>query len=124
MNDLLFDTINSATVDTRFPEEELGAQLETIAKLIKTKDVRGADRDVFYAKLSGFDTHGDKKLQLGLLTTQLNNALEAFTTEMKGANYWDDITIVGVSEFGRTLTENSGKRMVVIFAVAATSRTT
>ncbi len=45
----------------------------------------------------------------------MNAALEAFTTELKAQGVWDDVTIVGVSEFGRTLTMNSGKRIFVAF---------
>lgn len=44
-----------------------------------------------------------------LLTNKMNSGLDAFTTEMKAQGVWDDITIVGVSEFGRTLTMNSGE---------------
>ena len=43
-----------------------------------------------------------------LLTNKMNSGLDAFTSEMKAQGVWDDITIVGVSEFGRTLTMNSG----------------
>jgi len=38
----------------------------------------------------------------------MNNGLKAFTDEMKAQGRWDDITIVAVSEFGRTLSVNSG----------------
>eukprot|EP00586_Coscinodiscus_wailesii_P017163 CAMPEP_0172518280 /NCGR_PEP_ID=MMETSP1066-20121228/290722_1 /TAXON_ID=671091 /ORGANISM="Coscinodiscus wailesii, Strain CCMP2513" /LENGTH=2420 /DNA_ID=CAMNT_0013300633 /DNA_START=56 /DNA_END=7314 /DNA_ORIENTATION=- len=106
-NALLYDSISTTEVDTTFPEDELGSQLETISKLIKTKDARGTDRDVFYASFGSFDTHGNTKSTFNILNNQMNSGLEAFTTELKTQGMWDDITIIGVSEFGRTLTMNS-----------------
>jgi uncharacterized protein (DUF1501 family) len=38
----------------------------------------------------------------------MNTSLQAFTTEMKAQGTWDDVTIVMVSEFARTLTGNTG----------------
>ena len=48
--------LSSTQLDTQFPETKLGKQLETIAKLIKSKDDRGTNRDVFYAKYGSYDT--------------------------------------------------------------------
>ena len=55
-NDLLFNMLSLTQLDTQFPETKLGKQLETIAKLIKSKDDRGTNRDVFYAKHGSYDT--------------------------------------------------------------------
>ena len=52
--------------------------------------------------------HGDTKAHFNILNTELNGALEAFTAELRAQGVWDDVTIVAVSEFGRTLTMNSG----------------
>jgi uncharacterized protein (DUF1501 family) len=38
----------------------------------------------------------------------MNDALEAFTTEIKAQGSWDDVTIIMVSEFARTLAGNTG----------------
>ena len=40
---------------------------------------------------------------------EVNDALSAFTDEMKARNVWDDVTTVITSDFGRTLTANSGR---------------
>ena len=58
-----------------------------------------------------YTKHSDKNIAFDILGEQLNNGLEAFVTEMKNQGMWDKITIVGVSEFGRTLSENSGMYM-------------
>ena len=47
---------------------------------------------------------------LDSLTQDLDNAINSFVTEMKIQGIWDDgITVVGLSEFGRTLTTNTGE---------------
>ena len=42
------------------------------------------------------------------LTMTLDKELQAFTAEMKAQKVWDDVTIVTVSEFARTLQGNTG----------------
>lgn len=38
----------------------------------------------------------------------MNVGLNSFTSEMKAQGAWDDVTIVMVSEFARTLPGNTG----------------
>ena len=52
--------------------------------------------------------HDNIKIQLDALTLELNGALDAFVTEMKAQGVWNDITIVMVSEFARTMVGNTG----------------
>ena len=100
-NDLLYDAVETATVATTFPDTPFGKQLEIVAKLIQSREHRGNDRDVFYAKMPGFDSHGHLKMVLDGLTTELNGALDAFVTEIRDAQQvWDDVTVVVTSEFG------------------------
>lgn len=40
---------------------------------------------------------------------ELNDALTLFRDEMVNAKLWENVTVVLVSEFGRTLTANSGE---------------
>jgi hypothetical protein len=55
-NQLLYDTLQTVTVDTLFPSSSssssIGSQFETVSKMIKTKDIRGVDRDIFYVEQS------------------------------------------------------------------------
>jgi len=107
--DLLFDALESVTLQTAFTQtNRLSRQFENVAKLIKTKDTRGTDRDIFYVEQSGFDTHDNLESAFNALTTNMNQGLEEFQGEMVKQNIWDDVVIVMVSEFARTLTENSG----------------
>lgn len=107
-NELLYEALSSVQLSTTFPGHDLGKQMELVTKLIKTKATRGTDRDVFYVESRGFDTHDNIKQELDEKTEEMNSALEAFTTEMKAQGSWDDITLVMVSEFARTLVGNTG----------------
>ena len=106
--DLLFDALESVTLQTAFTKSnELSRQFENVAKLIKTKDTRGTDRDVFYVEQFGFDTHDNLESDFNTLAITMNQGLEEFHGEMVKQGTWDDVVIVMVSEFARTLTENS-----------------
>lgn len=58
--------------------------------------------------MGGFDAHKDVLQSLDLRFTELNQAVEELVTELKLIGAWDDVTIVQTSDFGRTLTGNSG----------------
>jgi len=74
----------------------------------KNLKLRKSDRDVFYTEIAGFDTHDNIATRLSERLIEVNDGLEAFVTEMKDQNIWDDTAIVVVSEFARTLMPNTG----------------
>ena len=99
--------IGLATLDTTFATDSLSKQLLQVAKLIKL-DVspdKNMERSAYLTKIGGWDTHADYDIsaQVGAL----NAALTSFVNEMKAQSIWDDVAIVCVSDFGRTLTSNS-----------------
>jgi uncharacterized protein (DUF1501 family) len=53
-NELLYDALQTTTVDTTFPTDSIGRQVQTAATLMKTRNVRGTDRDVFYVTQGTF----------------------------------------------------------------------
>ena len=66
----------------------------------------GADRQVFFAGLGGFDTHDNQARDLSRQQSQYAQAIAAFyqaTTEMGAQN---DVTLFTASDFGRSLVEN------------------
>lgn len=65
-------------------------------------------RDIFFVEQGGWDTHENIKIDLDRLTSEVNTALQSFTTEIKSQGAWDDVTIIMLSEFARTLTGNTG----------------
>jgi uncharacterized protein (DUF1501 family) len=108
-NKLLYDAITNTKLNTEFPDRWLAQQMEVVAKMIKTKNVRGSDRDIFFVDLGGFDTHSNMVEALAERMTEINEAVGAFATEMKSQSRWNDVVLVFVSEFARTLTPNTSR---------------
>ena len=107
-NALLFAKYNAVKLTNTFPATHVGRAMGSIAKLIQTKDDRGVDRDVFFAQKEGFDTHFDIEVPLQNLFQELDDGLSKFAKELKDKGLWDDVTVICVSEFGRTLMGNTG----------------
>ena len=91
------------------PNETLATRFSMLLKLMLTKDDRGSDRDVFYASIGGFDHHDNMKDGLEERFDELNISLDWFHRNLKRYNLWDNVTIVAMSDFGRTITPNSGE---------------
>jgi uncharacterized protein (DUF1800 family)/uncharacterized protein (DUF1501 family) len=86
----------------------LGKQFTQIAKVMRLRnhpDVQ-SERDVFATKLGGFDTHQDGGGKLDSLLAEVDATVKKFSDEMKAQSLWDNVTIVTLSDFGRTLTSN------------------
>lgn len=108
-NELMYEELTQAYVNATFPETDLGMQLSSLAKVMKTKDVRGTDRDIFNVRIGSFDHHIQIAEPLRERLETINDAIEAFVIEMRDyQNIWDDVTIVLTSEFARTLMANTG----------------
>jgi uncharacterized protein (DUF1501 family) len=107
-NQLLRTAVEEVTPITEFPDSYFSQQLEVVTKLIATRDARGADKDVFYVEMGGYDTHASVEENLSNQFIQVNSALDAFVSELKVMNLWDSVTTMQVSDFARTLNPNSG----------------
>lgn len=81
-------------------------QLEQVASLISQRAALEAERDVFLVELGGFDSHADLVEKQNDLFGSIDAALSAFTAEMKAQQVWQQVTLVAISEFGRTMTNN------------------
>jgi len=107
-NQLLFDAFDQTKLTTAFSEyNDLSKQFEAVSKAIKNRIVRGVDRDVFYVETGNFDTHADMNTLLGSRAMAINEAFGSFVAEMKAQGRWDDVVVVFVSEFARTLVPNT-----------------
>jgi cullin-associated NEDD8-dissociated protein 1 len=99
----------NVTLETDYDPAAGGAwsrQLEQIAKLIKVDTTELAnERAAFVTMAGGWDTHATADLT-GLLDP-LNTALDQFVKELKAQKLWNNVTILCVSDFGRTLTTNA-----------------
>ena len=86
-----------------YPNTELGKDLKTIASLIFS-DI---NTKVYYVSLGSFDTHVNQDNQQKRLFTELNDAVKAFTTDLKSNNRFNDVLMMTFSEFGRRVTQNA-----------------
>ncbi len=86
-----------------YPGTALGKDLKTIASLI----LSDINTKVYYVSLGSFDTHVNQENQQKRLFTELNDAIKAFTTDLKKNNRFDDVLMMTFSEFGRRVTQNA-----------------
>jgi uncharacterized protein (DUF1501 family) len=90
-----------------FTQFNLPGQLLMVARLIAAQSTLGAERQVFYVELGGWDTHHDPELALvqeGML--EVDGCLGAFYDALVELGVEDSVTIMTISEFGRSLTSN------------------
>jgi uncharacterized protein (DUF1501 family) len=89
--------------DARYPGTTLAGRLQTVARLLKAD--LGAR--VFYTVQGGYDTHaGQSNAHFGLLF-ELGGAVKAFLDDLANAKLADRVVVLGFSEFGRRVAENS-----------------
>jgi len=92
------------TTSCNHQEKGLGGQFAQVARIIKKRTELGHERAAFYVTEGGFDTHGSSG---GILNDKLeyaiNPALRAFVCEMKAQGAWDDVAVVTLSDFGRSV---------------------
>ncbi len=86
-----------------YPNTELGKNLKTISSLIMS-DI---NTKVYYVSLGSFDTHVNQEGQQKRLFTELNDAVKAFTADMKKNNRFEDVLMMTFSEFGRRVNQNT-----------------
>jgi uncharacterized protein (DUF1501 family) len=79
---------------------ELGRSLQQLARLIKAE----AGVEAAFAEMGGWDHHSNETQQLSNLLRQFSNAIGAFCMDM--GDRMEDIVMVTMSEFGRTVEEN------------------
>lgn len=86
-----------------YPNSPLGNSLKQIAQLIKM-DV---GLELAFAESGGWDTHFNQGAENGIFARNVNDlslSIMAFWTDM--AQYQDDLTVMTMTEFGRTVKQN------------------
>jgi len=107
-NQLLYDTLEGRTTSIIFPDTHLGRQLGVVAKMIDSRAERGTDADLFYCSSGGWDTHSQLLDNQESLFADVDASFKAFADEMTAKNVWESVTLIQVSDFARTLTQNGG----------------
>ena len=72
-----------------------------VARIMSTRKARGAQRELFYVEMGGFDAHSDDGLdELGKKYKDISKAVSTFVQEMKDQGIWNNVTIMSGSDFG------------------------
>ena len=90
----------------QYPRTPFGNSLLQIAQLIKA----GVGLEVAFTDVGGWDTHvnqGNSRGQLANLLTQFSSAIAAFYVDL--GRRMDDVVLLTMSEFGRTVRENGNR---------------
>jgi len=100
--DYIKEQITKKRLTDKFPFHDLGKQLKSIAHLIAA----GLESRVYYASVSGFDTHINQDNAQTRLLRQVNDSVSALVASLKKHNEWDSSLIFVFSEFGRRIAQN------------------
>jgi uncharacterized protein (DUF1501 family) len=93
---------------------DLSGQLYQISKLIAGRQQVQGDRHIYFAGISGFDTHAGQvdnndstQGQHARLLAQVSDAMAAFHDAMEGLGLGSQVTAFTQSDFGRTFLPNN-----------------
>ena len=101
--DYIYQQSKAHPTNEVYPATNLGKDLKTIASLIFS-DI---NTKVYYISIGSFDTHVNQEGQQKRLFTELNDAVKAFTNDLKKNNRFNDVLMMTFSEFGRRVTQNA-----------------
>lgn len=83
-----------------YPRGPLGQNLKQIAQLIKAN----VGLEIAFTDMDGWDTHSNQRQRLNQLLGEFSSAIAAFCKDL--GELMEDVAIVTMSEFGRTVREN------------------
>jgi uncharacterized protein (DUF1501 family) len=106
-NDVLTAALDTTTLITTFPDNDLANQLTLVARMISARQALGAKRQVFMVSLGGFDTHSALTATHPALMTTLGSAMAAFYQATVDLGVADSVTTFTGTDFGRTLLSNN-----------------
>jgi len=101
----IFEKVKVYESRMEYNKTQFGKQLKTIAQFINS----GLDTQVYYAKLSGFDTHANQMGRQDRLLSNYSKAVSAFVKDLKMNNTFNDTLILTFSEFGRRVEQNAAR---------------
>ena len=85
-----------------YPKNNFAPKLKNIAQMINSR----LETRVYYAELSGFDTHIQQNKRQEKLHTDYADSVYAFVQDLKKTGNLDKTVIMTFSEFGRRVEEN------------------
>ena len=84
---------------------QLASDLYTISAMI----AGGLPTKVYYASISGFDTHANQRFAHDNLMTQFSGAISAFIEDLGRQRLLDRVVLLCFTEFGRRVKENGSR---------------
>src|SRR5581483_4050204 len=107
-NEVLSNALAGVSVNTQFPDTDLGKQLAMVSKLIAARTNLGMQRQIFFVAVGGYDTHGDQLAAQSGLLQELSGGMNAFYNATVELGVEQSVTTFTASDFGRTLPTNGG----------------
>ena len=101
----IYEKSSTNTTAAVYPKNLFGKQLKTISQFINS----GLETQVYYAGLSGFDTHANQTNTQARLLKSYAESMEVFVEYLQKNNTFDDVLILTFSEFGRRVKQNQSK---------------
>lgn len=101
----IYEQTNTKNTFAEYPKNIFGKQLKTISQFINS----GLETQVYYAGLSGFDTHANQAGTQERLLKVYAESMEVFINDLQKNNAFDDVLILTFSEFGRRVKQNESK---------------
>lgn len=101
--DYIFKQSKLHPTSASYPKTDLGNSFKTIASLIFSE----INTKVYYVSLGSFDTHVGQDDRQSRLFKDMNDAVLAFTNDLKANNRFNDVLLFSFSEFGRRVAQNA-----------------
>ena len=102
-SEYLYEKYRIRKSNSEYPPTEFSRHLKTVAQLIQS----GADTQVYYVSLSGFDTHVRQRPSQQRLLSIYAEGVAAFIRDLQRYDSFSDVMILTFSEFGRRVEENA-----------------
>ena len=100
----IYETSKTYSSSIDYPKHDFSKQLKTTAQFINS----GLNTKVYYASLTGFDTHIYQLNKHKRLLKVYAEGMEAFVKDLQSKDRFKDTLILTFSEFGRRVNQNSG----------------
>jgi uncharacterized protein (DUF1501 family) len=98
---------NIPPLQTQFPNNYLGQQLQQVAQVISARSALGVQRQIFFCSYGGFDTHSDQLTQQVQILTAVSQSMSAFYQAAQELGVANSVTSFTLSEFSRTFQPGS-----------------
>ena len=94
-------------INTPFPASHLGNQCKTISRLINARNELGHKRQIFFAAVTGYDTHDDQPAKHSNLLSELSKSMKSLYDATMQMGVESSVTTFTASDFGRTGASNN-----------------